>query len=206
MSAVRGARWTLALLAAGPSAFGCGSAPPTARAVASPSIAARPFEERDRRGPLPAAQLDPNAHDLVALEVETGREPARQTALAFLRALLAADAVGLQQVFAEEVAYGVESAARPRAELVERCIGEARALRYGADTSPESVVDVDSIEVRRVASEDQQMARPPGILASDLIVTLPPHVASAGNPARVPCLHSLYVRIGEPTRVVGLIR
>lgn len=182
----------------------CASAPE----VRAPrrAIGDRPFVERERSAPVPAALVGSSRGDVVALEAENGHEPARQIALAFLRALLAADAIALQQVFAEEVAYGVELAARPRAELVERCIGEARALRYGADTSPDSVVDVDAIEVRPVANEDQQLARPPGILASDLIVTLPPHVVNAGSAARVPCLHSLYVRIGEPTRVVGLIR
>lgn len=182
----------------------CGSAPEV-RAPAA-AFSDRPFVEHERADRVPAALVGSNRGDVVALELESGRGPARQTALAFLRALLAADAVGLQQVFAEEVAYGVELAARPRAELVERCIGEARAMRYGADTSPESVVDLDAIEVRPVANEDRQLARPPGILASDLIVTLPPHVANAGSPARIPCLHSLYVRLGEPTRVVGLIR
>ena len=192
----------LALLSGVSAACSAGAATPPARTAR----ADRPFVEFERRGAVPEAELGSSHAGLVALEAEPGREPARQTALAFVRALLAADAVALQQVFAEHVAYGVELAARPRSELVERCIVEARALRYGADTSPESVVDVDAIEVRRVASEDPQLARPPGILTSDLIVTLPPHVVGTGIPARVPCLHSLYVRIGDPTRVVGLIR
>jgi hypothetical protein len=183
----------------------CG-APPQPGATSALPASDPPFVPHERSGSLERADLPAGTPGTAAAVLEPAREPARQVALAFARALLRADAVGLQQVLAELIAYGPEDAPRPRADLVERCVRETRSLTHAPEVPLERVIDLDAIEVRRAGTGDLRVPLPPGIQPSDLIVSLPPHIAAPGNPLRVPCLGSVYVRVGEPTRIVGLMR
>src|SRR5262245_6036438 len=138
-----GSRWlSAALLGA------CAtSAPPTGARMTRGAFDSR-FEERDRATatPLPGAQT--STGDGVAIKTTGRGESARAAALAMVQALLEGDAPGLQQLFAEQVVFGLEGSGRPRAELVERCIEETRALAYEPNLSADRVVDVNAIEVR----------------------------------------------------------
>ena len=123
-----------------------------------------------------------------------------------VQALLDADAPALQQLFAEQVVFGLEGSGRPRAELVDRCIEETRALAYEPNLSADRVVDINAIEVRRADHYHAQVPLPPGIESGDLLVSLPPRSAEPESRARVPCLSSVYVRVGRETKIVGLTR
>jgi hypothetical protein len=47
---------------------------------------------------------------------------------------------------------------------------------------------------------------PPGVRASDLLVTLPPRSAGTDARPRIPCVTAVYVRAGDQVAIVGLMR
>jgi len=159
--------------------------------------------ERAAASPLPEPA---RSGDAAAIKTTGLGESARAAALAMVRALLESDAAALQLLFAEQVVFGLEGTGRPRAELVERCMEETRALAYEPHHRTDRVVDVNAIEVRRADHYHNQVPLPPGIRPDDLLVTLPPRQLEPETRPRVPCLSSVYVRVGRQTHIVGLTR
>ena len=164
------------------------------------------FEELPQRGFTPAPEASTTSHDGVPLRADDASETARRTALAMVQALLDSDAAALQRLFAERVAYGLEGVGRPRAELVDRCIEESRALAYEPSLRPEQLIDVQAIEVQRADRFHSQLPMPPGVRASDLLVTLPPRSTGTDARPRIPCVTAVYVRPGDHVSIVGLTR
>jgi hypothetical protein len=186
------------------SACGSGALPPQ-RPLVRHAVDAR-FEERPQGGFTPAPEASATSRDGVALRAADASETARRMALAMVQALLDADAAALQRLLAERVAYGMEGVGRPRAELVDRCIDEARALAYEPSLRPEHLIDVQAIEVQRADRFHTQVPMPPGVHASDLLVTLPPRSAGTDARPRIPCVTAVYVRAGDRASIVGLAR
>lgn len=164
------------------------------------------FEERQQAGWSPLPEQDAQSGDSVALRSADASETARRTALAMVKALLDSDAAALQRLFAERVVYGMEGVGRPRAELVDRCIEETRALAYEPSLRPEHVVDVQAIEVQRADRFHTQIPLPPGVRPGDLLVTLPPRDTGTDQRPRIPCVTAVYVRPGEHGAIVALTR
>jgi hypothetical protein len=155
----------------------------------------------------PQPALRAQSGDSVALSASGGEEQARSAAVSLVQAMLDADAPALNGLFAERVIFVVSSTAQPRAELIERCLHEARALQYEPDVRIEAVVDASAIEVRRADRQHGDVPLPPGIRASDLLVTLPPpRAASPESLRRIPCLSGVFVRPGAHGSIVGVMR
>jgi hypothetical protein len=164
------------------------------------------FEEPQRTSFTPLPEPAAHSGDSVALQAADASETARRVALAMVQALLDSDAAALQRLFAERVVFGMEALGRPRAELVDRCIEETRSLAYGPGLTPEQIVDVRAIEVQRADRFHAQVPLPPGLQASDLLVTLPARNGGTDARSRVPCVTAVYVRAGERGAIVGLAR
>jgi hypothetical protein len=179
--------------------------PPPQRPLVRHALDAR-FEELPQGGFTPVPEASTANRDGVALRAADASETARRTALAMVQALLDSDAAALQRLFAERVAYGMEGVGRPRAELVDRCIEEARALAYEPNLRPEHLIDVQAIEVQRADRFHSQVPLPPGVDPGDLLVTLPPRSGGSDARPRIPCVTAVYVRAGDRVAIVGLTR
>ena len=167
------------------------------------------FVEREREDYAPSPETAAHTATVpggTGLRADDASETARATALAMVQALLDADAPALQRLFAERVVFGMEGFGRPRAELVDRCVEETRALAFEPDLRPDSVVDVNAIEVRTAEQFHERVALPPGIKPSDLLVTLPPRNLGQGPRSRIACVGTVYVRVGARTEIVGMLR
>jgi hypothetical protein len=146
------------------------------------------------------------AGDGVALAATGGEEQARSAAVSMVQALLDGDAPALGDLFAERVLLVLTGNTQARAELIERCVREARALQYEPDARVDAIVELSAIEVRR-AGLAGDATLPPAIRASDLLVTLPaPRGANAETLHHIPCLTALYVRPGTRSTIVGITR
>jgi hypothetical protein len=196
----------VAALACGAALLACaGGRPESGRTAARYPVDPR-FEELRQTSFTPPPEARAGSDDTVPLRAADASESARHTALTMVQALLAADAAGLQQLFAERVVYGMEGVGRPRAEIVDRCIEETRALAYEPGLRPEHVVDVNAIEVQRADRFHTQVPLPPGVRRSDLLVTLPLRNAGTDHRPRIPCVTAVYVRPGEGSAIVALSR
>jgi hypothetical protein len=165
------------------------------------------FEDWGRGVQTPAPVLRAHTGDSVSVAVSGGEEQARSAVVSMVQAMLDADAPALNGLFAERVIFVLSSTAQPRAELVERCLREARTLQYEPDVRLEAVVDLSAIEVRRADRQQSEVPLPPGIRASDLLVTLPPPRAASPETLRhIPCLSGVYVRPGAHGSIVGVTR
>jgi hypothetical protein len=142
----------------------------------------------------------------VAIALTGGEEQARSTALAMVEALLEADSASLQALFAERLVYVMEGVERSSAELIARCMQEARALSYEPGLTLSSVVSPQAIAVRRADAYHARVPMPPGISPNDWVVTLPPSDSGNETTRRVLCLHTLYVRPGPHSLIVGVAR
>lgn len=165
------------------------------------------FEAWERAAYTPEPVLQAHSGNGVALAVSGGEEQARSAAMSMVQAMLDADAPALNSLFAERVIFVLSSTAQARAELIERCLREARTLQYEPDVRIDAVVDLSAIEVRRADRLHADLPLPPGIRASDLLVTLPPpRGASPESLRRIPCLSGVYVRPGAHDAIVGVMR
>jgi hypothetical protein len=182
-----------------------GGAPTPQRPLVRHAVDTR-FEELPQGGFTPTPDAAATSRDGLALRAADASETARRTALAMVQALLDSDAAALQRLFAERVAYGMEGVGRPRAELVDRCIEESRALAYEPSLRPEHLIDVQAIEVQRADRFHTQVPMPPGVRESDLLVSLPPRSAGTDARPRIPCVTAVYVRTGDQVAIVGLMR
>jgi hypothetical protein len=128
---------------------------------------------------------------------------ARQTALAFATALLDADPQALSLLLDDQVALIAQGTRKPRREVVEACLGDARAIAYRHERV-ESALDLTRLSVYRGGSEG--LPQPPGTDGSDLAVQLTPLIANPAGGQRIACLGTVYVRPGPRALVVALVR
>jgi hypothetical protein len=186
----------------------CASRAPETRLTAEHAgYADERFGAWERGSYTPAPVQQAQSGDSVAVAVSGGEEQARSAAVSMVQAMLDADAPALNGLFAERVIFVLSSTAQARAELIERCLREARTLQYEPDVRLEAVVDLSAIEVRRADRQQGDVPLAPGIRASDLLVTLPPpRGASPESLRRIPCLSGVYVRPGAHGSIVGLTR
>lgn len=181
---------------------------PAWRAHASPSLADEPVAtSREGRAaedvpfaPSPKSGMHANA----AAQVTPDHAQARATALAFVRALLEADAQALSLLLDDQVTLIAEGSRKQRRDVVVACLGERSALSYRQERRVEALVDVGQIAVTPASADG--LPRPSGIQASDLAVQLTPAPGAANTGARPPCLGTLYVRPGPRSGVVAIMR
>jgi hypothetical protein len=142
----------------------------------------------------------------VALRTSGAEEQARATALRFAGALLAGDAATLSELLPTRVALTIDGSLKPRDELIERCLKDARALIYATEHDPATVLDLTAMRVERADAHHASSPLPIGIDAADLSVTLPLRDADDENQHRIPCMTTLYIRTGQRDLVVGIAK
>lgn len=165
---------------------------------------ARMTERSDAAYAPPARATAAPGNGTIALRTTGAEEQARATALRYARALLAADAVTLTELLPARVVLALDGTQKPRDELIERCLKDARALTYAGDHDPAAIIDVRAMRVGR-AGDVQTAPLPAGIDPADLTVTLPARDRGE-SPRPLPCMTTLYVRTGQRDRIVGLAR
>jgi hypothetical protein len=163
------------------------------------------FEQAERPPylPVPAASHGASTGGARALVTEAPLDQARRLALLWTRALQDAEEQALEALLPAHVTDVDEVALKTRAELVERCMREARPLAY----APPVPIEDASEQVERIVRVDSIVHKqlPLGLLPSDLLVRLPWRPAS-GQPARPPCARVLVVRPGARPFVVGYVK
>jgi hypothetical protein len=191
-------------------ALGCGgNAPRPATFIGERPATDTRFVERERapHTPAPSDGTPGNEGDGIALAAQGGEDQARATALSLVLALLEGDVATLNQLFAERVTLIVSGTIVARGELIERCVHEADALQYEPAARADAVVDVSTVEVRRAYDRLATRTLAPGIVAGDLLVTLPTaRIPNARLLRRVACLSDVYVRPGTHSEIVGVAR
>jgi hypothetical protein len=185
-------------------ALGCTRPPNVVRSAPHPNDA--PLIEREQLPYAPPSAPRGSTGDGVAIAVTGGEEQGRTIALAMVEALLEGDAASLQALFAERIVYVLEGVERSSAEPIARCMQEARSLAYEPGLRTSSVVSPQAIAVRRADAYHAHVPMPPGISPNDWVVTLPPTDSSNETSRRVLCLHTLYVRPGPHSLIVGVAR
>ena len=183
---------------------GCASAAdaPAWRTHPSPGLGDAPVRSEDAAPYAPRSDARDDGGATVA-KLLIDEAQARQTALAFATALLDADPQALSLLLDEQVALIAQGARKPRREVVEACLGDARAIAYRHERI-ESVVDLARLTVYRGGSEG--LPQPPGTDGSDLAVQLNPLIAVPPGGQRIACLGTVYVRPGPRAVVVALVR
>ena len=201
-------RWrcSIAALASALALAACGGAARPALQAPYPGFRDQRFVERSPAAYAPGPRPHAQSGGEVGLATSGAEEQARSTVARLLQALLDQDDAALYALLADRVVLVLSASMQARAEVIEDCLHDARALRYEPELHAQLLSELADLEVRSAARHHAGLPLPPGLLASDLVVLLPPPPSASEGLRRVPCLSGTYVRPGARASVVGLTR
>jgi hypothetical protein len=144
--------------------------------------------------------------DSRAAAISAPYEQVRDRASALLQALVDNDAARLQDLFSERVIFVLEGISKPRAELIDTCLKDARSISYGVSAQPAAFADLRTIDVSRADALYAQTSIPRGIRNDDVVVQFHAPRAQVETARRITCLATLFVRLGASPSIVGIAR
>jgi hypothetical protein len=134
-------------------------------------------------------------------------EQAREVAVRLVRALIAADADALQELFEPSVLYAGRHRNVPRATVARQCLEAAAQLGWQTGARVDDILVSDSIVVRKAGQTPAGQSPPEGIRSTDLQVDI--RLRTDGSQPHHLCFRlrsgttRIYVRPGLAPRIVS---
>jgi hypothetical protein len=198
-------RATLALLAT--SLAACGGARATEADANEPPP---PLTDRDPPAYIPPPAAGGHTGDIASLAAAGGYEQARSIALRLIAAARDGSEEALVSLLDERlgrVLPRLSGPSRERALVIRHVLFSPARGELGPDVPLESLVEQERVEVAPLSRHLQGQPIPPGLLGTDLLVTVP-LTAQGRQQLRVlfnwPLDGAVLVRPGAEPRIVGL--